>query len=300
VRLSTLVFLIGEAGRNIRRNGMMSLAALSTVAITLAVFGGASFTLYRLNQYLDALPRQFEIAVFVDVKRTPAETRDLRQRVAALPGVSNVTVFSRDQAWAEMQQDDAKRRTDLTANVGANPLPDRLDVRVTDPRATLRIAEQLRKKARFPEIDSVRDDRETVERLLAAARLVRNVGGIIALLLFVASAIVIQNTIRLTVVARRREIRIMQLVGATAAFIRLPLVLEGILYGAVGALLAGGMVLYVAWQIAQYTSHIETPLSQAVPPPLSPSVMLGILVLAGAVVGLVGSVLSIRRFLKRV
>lgn len=300
MRLNTLAYLIGEAGRNIRRNGMMSVAALSTVAITMAVFGGATFSLYRLKQFADTLPRQFEIAVFLNVDRSRADALDLQRRILAMRGVRSATLFTREQAWADLQHDDAVRQTTLAVDVGVNPLPDRLDVRVSEPTATVRIAGALRDARLFPEVHRVRDDRETLEQVLAAARLVRNVGGVVAILLFIASAVVIQNTIRLTVFARRREIRIMQLVGATAAFIRLPLMIEGVAYGSLGALLAGAVVLFVTAQIAQYTHRFQTALAASVPPSLSPAAMLAVLVATGAAVGLLGSVLSIRRFLKRV
>ncbi len=298
--LSGLSFLIAEAAKNIRRNGLMSLAALTTVAISMAVLGGALFTLYRLHQFAEAQPRQFEIAVFLrgDVDRDDVE--GIRKRILAIPGVATVSLTTKEQALADLQQKDAAAGTGIASALGGNPLPDTLNVRLSDPHANNRVASILRSRNRFPEVEGVREDRETLEKLFMVQRVIRNVGGVAAALLLLATAFVIQNTIRLTVLARRREIRIMQLVGATPGFIRLPLVLEGIFYGVAGSLIAGGLVLFVVAQVSSYGSRLVSPIAQTMPPALGPQITLSVFVCLGAVIGWIGSALSIRRFLKRV
>jgi cell division transport system permease protein len=300
VSLSSLSFQIEEAGKNIRRNGLMSLAALTTVTIAMAVLGGSLFALYRLHQFAEAQPRQFEMQVFLTVETPREKVLEIKQRLESLPGVAHVRLYTKEQAWTEMQQQDREQQTKITEAIGGvNPLPDRLDVRLLDPRRTAGMAKLLRDPAQFPEVHRVFDAREELEQLLAVARLVRNIGGAAAILLFLATALVIQNTIRLTVFARRREIRIMQLVGATPGFIRFPLVLEGIFYGAAGAAIAAGLVLFVVYQVSLYAAKVVTPL-QYMPPSVGPWAVAGLLIALGAAVGWAGSVLSIRRFLKRI
>src|SRR5262249_48214934 len=126
------------------------------------------------------------------------------------------------------------------------------------------------------------------------------IGFAAASLLFLGTAFVIQNALRLTVIARRREIRVMQLVGATPGFIRFPMVLEGIFYGAVGSLIASGLVLFVANQISTYSERIVSPLASMMPRAAGPSIVILLMVGAGAVIGWSGSLLSVRRFLKRI
>lgn len=290
---------MGEAARDIRRNGLMSVAALTTSAISLTVLGGALFTLYRLHQFADAQPRRFEISVFLRPEVRRSAVNDVRARILALPAVDRVTLFTKEQAYAELQQSDRESSTAIVAALGgANPLPDRLDVRLRDPSATGRVAGLLQDRKRFPEVDRVRTARDALQIFLGVQRLVRNVGGGLAALLFIGTAFVIQNTIRLTVLARRREIRIMQLVGATPGFIRMPLVLEGMFYGVAGALLAGGAVLFVVAQVSSYGRRIVSPLAQSMPPAVGPWTVLAVLAAIGAILGCLGSVLSIRRFLK--
>ncbi len=296
MRFSSLVFLMGEAGRNVRRNGLMSLAALSTVAIAMAVLGGAVYSLYRLHQFAEAQPRQFEIAVFMRFGQTRQKTEDVRRRIQALPGVETVALYSREQAW----KDNNPLYGQVKDALDDNPLSDCLQVRVGDPKDTARMSALLANAAEFPEVEAVRDAKDELEKLFTFSRLVRNIGGAAAILLFLATALVIQNTIRLTVHARRKEIRIMQLVGATPGFIKLPMVLEGIFYGIAGAACAGGLVLFAAHQVSAYAGQFRSPLAADMPPAASPLVVLGILIAGGALVGWTGSALSVRRFLRRI
>jgi cell division transport system permease protein len=296
MRITSLFFLIGESLRNIRRNGLMSLAALSTVAIAMSVLGGAVFSLYRLHQFAEAQPRQFEIAVFMQPDADRAKTDGVQRRIGMLPGVESVTLYSREQAWKDNNPLYGKVKDSLDEN----PLPDSLQVRVRDPKQTAHMSAILSDTDQFPEVEAVRDAHDEIVKLFAVSRLVRNVGGAAAALLFLATGLVIQNTIRLTVHARRKEIRIMQLVGATPGFIKLPMVLEGILYGAIGAAIAGGLVLLAAYQVSTYGSQFRSPLTAPISAPADPWVVVGLIVAAGALVGWVGSALSVRRFLRRI
>lgn len=301
MRLSSLWFLIEEAARNIRRNGLMSLASLTTVAITMAVLGGALFTLHRLYQFAEAQPRQFEIQIFLDAEATREQSESVKKRIEELSSVAHVALIPREKALREMEERDRANDTEIVAGLeGANPLPDRLDVRLRDPRDTGQFTQWLGDRKRFPEVEKVLDAHETLEMLFSAQRTVRNVGLAVAALLFVGTAFVIQNTIRLTVFARRREIRIMQLVGATPGFIRFPMVLEGIFYGVAGSAVAAGLVLFVVSQISRFVDRFVSPIEQIMPPPVGPWASLGLLIVLGAAIGWAGSVVSIRRFLKRI
>ena len=131
------------------------------------------------------------------------------------------------------------------------------------------------------------------------ARIVRVIGGSAALGLFAATLFIVQNTIRLTVFARRQEIRIMQLVGATPGFIRLPLLLEGVFHGVLGAVIAGGIVLFCGREVSRFVHTLNSPLVGDVPARLGPPEVIGGLIAIGAFVGLVGSYLSMRRFLRQ-
>jgi cell division transport system permease protein len=296
MRISSLFFLIGESARSIRRNGLMSLAALSTVVIAMTVLGGAVFSLYRLHQFAESQPRQFEIAVFMQFGTEREKTEDVKRRIEQLPNIESVLLYTKEQAWRDNNPLYGKAKDSLEEN----PLSDCLQVRVRDPKDTAQMSALLGDAARFPEVEAVRDAHDELIKLFAFSRLVRNVGGAAAILLFLATAFVIQNTLRLTVHARRKEIRIMQLVGATPGFIKLPMVLEGVFYGTAGAAAAAGLVLLAARQISTYAAQFHSPLAMSLPAPVDPLIVIGALVGGGAIVGWAGSVLSVRKFLRRI
>ncbi len=299
--LSSLSFHIEEAGKNIRRNGLMSLAALTTVAVSMAVLGGALFALYRLHQLVEAQPRQFEIAVYVHSSTSRDDAQELRSKIARLPGVAHIALFTKEEAMRDLEDKDRQGGTSIAAEIeGANPLPDRLDVRLEDPHQTAVISAALSDPARYPEIEKVRDARQEIEILFSVQRMIRNIGLAAGGLLFLGTAFVIQNALRLTIIARRREIRVMQLVGATPGFIRFPMMLEGVFYGAVGSLIAAGLVLFVANQLSTYAERIVSPLASMMPKAAGPSIVIGLMVGVGVLIGWSGSLLSIRRFLKRI
>lgn len=301
MRLSTLLFLLDEAGKNIRRNGLMTVAALSTVTVSLAVLGGAGYALYRVHQFAEAQARGFEMAVFFHVETPRDQAERVVQRIRQIPEVRSAVLYPKERALAEWTEEDREARGEITAALeGANPLPDRVDVMLKDPSLTAAIAQALRDPRRFPEIAKVNDERETLGRLLATSRLIRNIALVVGGLLFIATALVIQNTIRMSVHARRREIRIMQLVGATAGFIRLPLVMEALFHGLIGALIASCLVLFVVAQISAFASRYQSPLAAATPPAVDAYVVVSAMVAAGLLIGLVSGSLSVRRYLKRV
>lgn len=298
MRLSSVWFLLGEAGRSIRRNGLMSLAAMTSVSIALGVFGGAVYSLYRLHQFAAAQPERFEIAVFLRPETPRKVSQDVAERVRTLSGVKAVRLVPKEEALRDLLQQDTRRGSHVTeALAGANPLPDRLDVQPVSAEQARTVSEALRSRSRFPEIEYVRDEADLVDKLLATSYLVRTVAAVLAILLLLATGIMIHSTLRLTVVARQREIEIMRLVGAPHAFIRLPLVFEGIFYGVVGAWIASGLVFLVISQLSRYVQSFESPLAAGLPPPPGAGAIWAALTLTGLALGTVTSLLSIRRFL---
>lgn len=293
----SLLFLIQEAFLNIRRNGLMSLAALGTVTVALTVLGASLWTAYRINEIAQDEPKTFnEVDVFLSRQASRAQTDDVMERIKKLPNVGKVHLVTKEAAWAEMQSHEPK----LTQAMDINPLPDKLEIEAVDPSRMDRMVRQLREKTDFPEIADVTAASQEVKMLLGFARLVKAVGLTAAVGLFVATLFIVHNTIRLTVFARRREIKIMQLVGATPGFIRFPLLLEGVFHGVAGAIIAGGVVLYCGHEVARFVHELNTPLVGDVPSRLGPIELVSGLIAIGALVGLVGSHFAMRRFLKQV
>ncbi len=296
MKLTSLLFLIHEGFLNIRRNGLMSLAALGTVTVALTVLGGAVWTAYRVTEIAQQQPQKFNtIDVFLNPEGDRQQTLDVQNRIQALSDVRAVHLVSKEAAWAMIRHREPK----LTEAMPDNPLMDRLDVEAKEGAYVGRLAKLLHDKSQFPEVMEVTDSNQEIRTLLSFARILKVIGGGAAIGLFIATLFIVQNTIRLTVFARRREIRIMQLVGATAGFIRFPLLMEGVFHGVIGGVLASGLLILGAREVSRFVYELHSPLVGDVPSQLSTLDFISGVIAIGALVGLVGSYLSMRRFLRQ-
>ena len=286
----SIEFLIQEAFTGIRRNGLMAFASITTIALSLGVLGAFVLLALGANHFAASQLNEFEIAVFVLPRAGKPGAELVADKIARMKYVETVEVKDRDEEWARFKRE----RPDIqAAGLPINPLTYRLQVRVSEPDRTSAIAAQIRT---LPNVDKVNEGRDVLAKVIAITRFLRIVSVIGALALLVTAVFIISNAIRLTLYARRREIRIMQLVGATNWFIKIPLVIEGIVFGALGALMAvlllrlgshytSGFATRFARFLAEFRSGID-------------AVQLGaLLVSLGAVIGALGSYMSIRRFL---
>jgi cell division transport system permease protein len=240
-----LKFFLGEVLRSFTRNAGMQITAIGTVAITIVLLGAFLFAREELAGLGNNVLDQIEISVYMLPNANAHEEDLLRGSLTHDPRVASVEFIPKSKGLAELREQ--TRGIIDTALLTENPLPDKLRVRVHDPDLVTAVAAKIRKK---PGVANVIFPQTVVARLLQLGDVLRRVGiVVIAVFLFVA-AIIISNTIRLTVFARRREIAIMQLVGATNMHIRAPFVCEGLLDGLLGALLATGILVcahYFLW-----------------------------------------------------
>lgn len=294
MRLSTWEFYVREAARSLVRNRLMTLASISTVALSLLILGVFLLGAVNLNHIADTLESQVEVTAYLDDKLTDTQTAELAARVKELPGVREATFVSKDEALERLKEQFGERRDLLTAVEKNNPLRNAVEVRTVTPEDVKPVVEELKA---LPGVAKVSFKEEIITRLFALTRAIRYAGFAVALLLVGATVFLISNTIRLTVFARRREIAIMKLVGATDWFIRWPFLLEGLALGFIGSLPAIALVSrFYSWLTANvYATLPFIPL-------LNPAEVLGRLSLLllglGILVGGLGSTISVRRFLR--
>jgi cell division transport system permease protein len=276
------------------RNRLMSLASMSTVALSLLILGLFLLGAVNLNHIASTLENQVEVTAYLDDALSPADNEKLTEEVRNIPGVREATFVSKEEALERLKEQFGERRDLLTAVEKNNPLRNAVEVRTLTPQDVKPVVEELKK---LPGVAKVSFKEEIIERLFALTRAIRYVGLGIAILLIAGTVFLISNTIRLTVFARRREIAIMKLVGATDWFIRWPFLLEGICLGFIGSLPALLLVArFYRWLAANvYGTLPFIPL-------LSPDEVLGRLSLLlmglGILVGGLGSAISVRRFLR--
>jgi cell division transport system permease protein len=290
--IGNLAFLLNECWLNIRRQGLLVLACVSTTTIALTILGGFVLMAWHVHSIADALPRRFEVHAFLKKAASRDQAAALMREVKELPGVAQVRLVTKEQAWSQFREGYAYK-SDLEG-LSENPLPDKIEITAATPEKTLAVADMVRK---MPHVDEVREGREVLQKLLSIAGVVRMAGIALALLLALGTAAIISNAIRMTLFARRRDIRVMQLVGATNSFIRLPFLLEGLVEGALGGALACGLMAlglqYLTGRVLPDLAFVnEFRLTLNLP------VFCGTLVAGGALLGAFGSLFSMRRFLR--
>lgn len=246
--IDRLLFILNETWANLRRNGLMQFAAISTSTVALILLGSVGMMLYKLDSVAQSLPRKFEIEVFAHEDAKREEVVALQQQLQAMPEVALVQLITKEEAW-QQEKDALLDQMDLSDL--PNPLPDKLIVSTREPEQIAGVSKRIRQEK---VVEDVLNQQETLAQVMSISRFIRWTGFSISGLLMLSALVLIYNAIRLTVLSRQTEVRIMSLVGANHRAIRMPFVLEGAAQGGLGGLLAGGMVLLGARMISDYTS----------------------------------------------
>ncbi|ADU50329.1 protein of unknown function DUF214 [Thermaerobacter marianensis DSM 12885] len=294
MRFETLGYFLREALTGIRRNGFMSFASASTVFVSLVVLSLLLVVAANVRYLASYVESQVAVVAFLSPDMPREEGRALERRIAAMEGVAETRFVTREQALADLKAMFGDRADLLEGVEQENPLRDSIEVRLADPRYGDQVSAALRQAQGVQDVKYRRDLADRIRRMGDA---VRAGSALLVGLLAVTTLFLISNTIRLTVYARRREIQIMKLVGATDWFIRWPLVIEGVLLGLVGA----GAAAALAWW---GYDRLVVEVTRAVPfVPLVPKEPLlnqvaQVLVAGGALLGALGSAMSLRRHLR--
>jgi len=297
MKIRTLGRHVREGVKNLGRNGWMTFASISAVAITLLILGVFLILALNVNHFAKTVEKQVEIRVFLDVLATKENIKQVEQNIRAIPKVESVTFISKDEGLKQFKESLGEKAYLFDGLEQDNPLPDSFVVKTKLPQETAAVAKQIKQ---MKHVNNVDYGEGTVEKLFAWTGTIRNVGiAFIAGLGFTAMFL-IANTIKLTIVARRREIEIMKLVGATNWFIRWPFFVEGLLMGVIGAIIPIVM-LGISYHYLLDTINSSLPTKQLfrlLPLfPLANQVAL-ILIMIGAFIGIWGSLVSVRRFLR--
>jgi cell division transport system permease protein len=289
-------FFVREALRGLRRSSAPALAALLTVLLTALVLGVFIPIVQATTGTANEVRGRVVLDVYVNAEASPADRSELESTLEGTANVKSVDYISKSEALEELGR---KIETDEAIELlGTNPLPDLFRVTPEDPDRLDVIEESLMAGGRpaLTGIDDVKNREGETDKILSATSLVKVIAAGLAALLVFASIALVANTIRLSIFARRREVEVMKLVGATNWFIRWPFVIEGVIVGFFGGLLA---VLLLA--IAKQT--FIDPLSDdfallAAPDTIDFPLLIGLLMVACVAVSAVGSGLTLRRFLK--
>ncbi len=280
-----------EVTSGLRRNGLVAFAAISTTFIALLLFGLSLLISRQVNLIIERTYGNVEVAVYLTDPVNPQTVRVLTDKLNQLPVVSDVHYETKDEACARFREIFASQRS-LVENVDCSALPASLRVKLSDPEQYQQVAAVLKGQ---PGIDRVVDQSGILQRLFAVTRVFRVGVFVVAIVMLVAAAILIANTVRMGLFARRKEIGIMKLVGATNWRIRAPFLLEGLFESLIGASAA---ILFLFGLKVLFINPLYTQIL-FVPWVTNRDVIAVIpwLLIAGSAVAVVAALVGMRRFL---
>ncbi|MEN6348512.1 MAG: permease-like cell division protein FtsX [Syntrophomonas sp.] len=286
------IYFFREAWKYLSRNRILSFATISTVAICILILGIAVLLTVNASNFMNRLESDVEMVAFLEAGLTRSQITDIEEQIANITGVNTVKYVSKEQALKDLEKSFGSKEYDLGTTVGNNPLPNSYEVKATDPHKVPQIAAKVKK---IHGVYKVNYGQGVVERLFTITKWVRTISVAFIILLALGAIFLIATTIRLAIFARRKEIYLMKLVGATDWFIRWPFFIEGVFLGSVGALIS---VLLLG---TGYTSLLGKMATIYFLPLVSAPNILGYiyicLLITGAILGVVGTYISLNRFL---
>lgn len=294
MKLRTSEYFIREVFHSLKRNNWMSFASIGTVAVSLFVLGVFLTIVLNMNRLASSLESEVQISVYLEDSIKEADRKDLEKALSKMQGIESVKYVSREDAKERLSERLGDQKYLLDALGDTNPLPEAFELTVAQPDMVETAAKAIEQ---MNGVESAKYGQDVIQHLFDITRLIRLFGMALMVLLAGATLFIISNTIRLTVFARRKEVAIMKYVGATDWFIRWPFMLEGVVLGFVGGLIAAVVLrsFYAAMAAKIYSTLASFPLMPQYP---FMNYITVAIVLSGMVIGALGSAISLKRFLK--
>lgn len=304
MKFSTVIRHFREGFRNVFRNGWMSFASISSITVSLLILGIFMLLMLNVNKLADQVDSQVQISVYLDLDIEQGKIEQIEREFKRIPDVKRVTFVSKEEGLERFRQSMGESGQDALAGYENenNPLPDMFEVEAFDPQKIDFVAKQIeaiKENDKEEPITKIKYGKDTVDKLFQITNAVRNIGLVIVGALALMAMFLISTTIKMTIIARRREISIMKLVGATNSFIRWPFFIEGAIIGFLGSALTTGILLYGYYKLVQATGTTVGLYMLEFAQLKDIYVLVGGSIMGlGVVLGIWGSTLSVRRYLK--
>ncbi|MDR5659363.1 permease-like cell division protein FtsX [Serpentinicella sp. ANB-PHB4] len=297
MKIKTFPYMIKQGLTGIWRNRGMSLASITTVSATLMILGLIITLVLNINGIAYMLQSQFDtVQLYLEEDIAHEEITDIGKEIGAIDGVSYVEFETKEEALDNLKEQWGDQGY-LLDTLEDNPLPDSYIVHVENIETADSVVDELRK---LDGIDEIKYYQDIIDNLLRIAGFVRTIGFALIMILILIAMFIISNTIKITLNARRQEITIMKYVGATNWFIRWPFVIEGMLLGFIGALIASGVVYFAYQSVFDIiTTRLYVLFSgyMVTTQDMMTNVTI-IFLIIGCGVGILGSIISLRKHLK--
>ena len=294
MKINTINYFIVDALKSIKRNITVSFAAMLTVLVTFFVLGTFTLVGLNFNKTIEDVADKIEIKVYLQDDIKLVNQREVEIKLAEQEGVKAVTYESKDEAFTKLKKD-------LKGNSGMlegyslenNPLASSYIVTLEDASYAGDVSKAVED---MTGVESITNQQELIEKISNVVDFVQILGVVLFFVFIGVSIFLIMNTIKLAVYSRRREVGIMKFVGATDWFIRWPFVIEGMIIGAVGSLLATAILYFIYRGVFGFIAS-NLLIANLVPVSFVLTTLLGGFLLGGIVVGAIGSIAALRKFL---
>jgi cell division transport system permease protein len=294
--LRFLVYFLKKALEHLRVNPFLTVVTLSTITISLVILGLFGLVYLSVQQVLHRWGDEFRVTVYLKDTASQSDAENMRSEIACWPEVEEITYVSKAQAmaWFRTQLQDY---AGILEGLRENPLPASLEIKLRAGGAASGTLDRLVSRLRQERgVADIHYGQRWLARLKVVMEVVKLVGLAVGGLLLLATVVVVSNTVKLTFYARQEELEIMRLVGATDFFIKAPFLIEGLVHGVGGGTLAAGVLVLLSHL---FLSHLNIPLRLALAPDaIVPPPLIGGFLGLGVALGVVGSSVSLRRFLR--
>ncbi|MCE9656406.1 permease-like cell division protein FtsX [Clostridium celatum] len=294
MKISSLNYFIVDAFKSIKRNRTISFAAMITVLITFFIFGTFTLLALNFNKSIEDVASKIQIQVYLNDDIKLVDQREIEIKLAEQPQVSEVTYESKDEAFLNLQENLGDNKGLMEGyDLNNNPLPSSFIVKLKDPSAATEVTKAVEG---MTGVESIGNQQEVIDTISKFVNIIQIVGIGLFIVFIGVSVFLIMNTIKLTVYSRRREVGIMKFVGATDWFIRWPFVIEGIVIGAIGSV-ASTILLYFTYSGVFNWIVNSMFIVNLVAPQFVLTTLLGLFLIGGVIVGAIGSIFALRKFL---
>jgi cell division transport system permease protein len=296
LNLSKIRYSVSQAKKNVVRNGLMSVASLFTITCCLLILGLFTIITVNVNSYTEQIKDQCEFQLFMNIGTSDERITQIGDEILLNPNVKEISIYTREEMYDYAMNDifDGKEELIGTYNEEENPFKDSYKIVLYDITKSDQTATEL---TNIADVDHVEDKQDIANIVTSISSAVQKVSIAIMLILFIISLVIISNTVRLTVFNRRKEINIMKYIGATDRFIRTPFIIEGILIGFCGAIIAFGLVSWAYIALFKNFSASSFAVMELIPYSSIALLLGGLFVIFGCFIGIIGSAISMRKHL---
>ncbi len=294
--MNNLSYFFSQAMKNIARNSFMTIASLFTITSCLLILGLFTLITLNVNYITDKMKDQCELQLFIDKTASERRVGQLEDEIKTIANVKTVELFTKEDMLDYAREDMFKGREEqLTGFEDDNPFSDSYKIKLIDLSLSEETAQKLE---RLGDVERVVNKQSVVDTILHISGMVKKISIIIMVLLLAVAVIIMSNTIKLTVFNRRKEINIMKYIGATDRFIKIPFIIEGTVIGFLGALISFALISWGYLVLENYIAKINFSMLTLMPYTFISIVVGSLFLVMGCIIGMLGSMLSMRKHLQ--